>query len=74
MDHITARQIVNLADFCLASRFLVTLLKHHLEAVFLDKTGEILLEAFPIIGEPCRIGQPCACTDHHGIGGFQRVF
>ena len=38
------------------------------KAVFLDEVGEMLLEAFAIIGEPRRGGQSSTCADHYGIG------
>ena len=38
------------------------------EAIFLDKIGKILLEAFAIIVEACRGGEACACTDDDSVG------
>ena len=38
------------------------------EAIFFDKIGEILLEAFTIIGEPRRGGEPRTGTDDDGVG------
>lgn len=38
------------------------------EAVFLDEIGEILFEAFAIIGEARRGGEACASTDDDGVG------
>ena len=41
------------------------------EAVFLDKIGEIFLEAFAIIVEASRGGETCACSDDHGVGELE---
>ena len=76
IDWLRGRHIAVIPDvaapvgpvFLLVRKLVESRRVHIGEAVFPDEVGEILLEAFPRIGETCRGRKSRARADHHGIG------